>query len=387
MYKLALVTISFFVSGLLYGQTKKDFNYYNTLTYNQYIAKDWPNLVKTGRESIRLGYDSYYIRMRLGIALYSKRKYMLSVKQFRKALRWDETNPAPVEYLYYDMLFTGREKEAVTFYPVKKENRTKFFEDIYMEGGYKASDGKAPTRDIYYGLFSLRNGFSKRVSYFQAFQYLVRDYADDNVAVNGKSKGENILQTKQYEYYGALEILAGRGFYITPAFHTQRVIMEGYGWNNFALSLALSKYAGITNISLSGSYSRIDREYQYQGTLGLTIYPLANLDLYIDNRITAQYESDAWHLSVKQKIGGRVLKKTWLEGWYSYGDMRYFSEQNAFILFNSPNTMHYRIGGGIIQGIGKHTLYLNVIEENKEDFTTGVDFSHLDFIIGINFNL
>ncbi len=387
MYKLIVIAILMFIAGSLHGQSKRDFNYFNKLSYSQYLAEDWSGLIRTGRESIRSGFDSYYLRMRLGIALYSKKKYMLSEKQFRKALQFDNTNPSPVEYLHYAMLFTNREKEAITFYRLTKENKVRFFKDLYIETGYKVSDNKTSTGDIFYGLFSLRHGFSKRVGYYHAFQYLVRDYTSDISAIYGKGNRDNILQTKQFEYYGALEILAGKGFYITPAFHTQRITMEGYYWNNYVLSMLLSKHAGITNIYLSGSYSRIDQEYQYQGTLGLTLYPLANLDFYIDNQLTVQYESDDYHPSIKQKVGGRVLKKTWLEGWYSYGDLRYFNEQNAFIVFNTPNIMRYRIGGGMLQGIGKHTLYLNVIREYKQDYTTGVNYSHLDFILGINFHL
>ena len=388
MYKIILSGILFFATVTsLRSQERKDFNYYNTLTYNQYLARDWNRLLKTGRESLHLGYDSYYIRMRLGIALYSKNKYMLAEKQFRKATGYDSNHPAPKEYLHYAMILTNRQKEADTFYPLEKEPKIKFVNNIYLESGIKASDGTAATRNIYYGLFSLRHGFSKRVTYFQAFEYLVRDYVNETSGTPPAGHPGDLLQTRQYEYYGALEILAGHGFYITPAFHTQRITMEGYYWNNFVLSLGLSQHAGITNIYARASYSRIDQEHQYQGSLGLTIYPLANLNFYIDNLATVQYESGGYHPAIKQKIGGKVLKKTWLEGWYSYGDLRYFNEQNAFVVFNTPNTIHNRIGGGIIQGMGKHTLYLQVIREYKEDNPTGKDFSHLDFIIGVNFNL
>lgn len=386
MHKLISIVIFLFLANPLQGQEKKDFQYFNTLTYNQYLAKDWKNLIETGREAIHLGYDSYYMRMRMGIALYSKGKYMRSEKQFRQALNFDSGNPVPMEYLHYTMLFINREKEAISSYPIKKEDKTKFFKNIYIESGYKASDDKALTRDIYYGLMSLRHGFSKRVTYFHAFQYLIRNFVEDISMNPGNGTQEDIFQTKQTEYYGALEVLAGKGFDITPAFHIQGVSANGYHWNNFALSLGLSQHIGIINIYANASYSKIDEKYQYQGSLGLTIYPLSNLNLYIDNFFTIQNESDNNHASIKQKIGGRVLKKTWLEGWYRYGDMRYFNEQNGFILFNSPNTMHYRIGGGIVQGMGKHTLFLNIIKEYKEDYETGIDFSHLDLIIGINFN-
>jgi len=387
MYKLIYIVILIFISNSLFGQVNKDFQYFNTLTYNQYLAKDWKNLTKTGRKSIQLGYDSHFIRMRLGIALYSSEKYMLAEKQFKKALQFNSDNPTALEYLHYTMIFTGRDKESECFYPLKEEDTVNFFQNIYIESGVKLSDEKAFTRDIRYGLFSLKHGLSKRTSYFHAFQYLVRDYIDPLTSGSGYGNRENILQTKQYEYYGALEILAGKGLYITPAYHYQSVRMEGNRWNNFVFSLGLSQHIGITNIYANISYSKIDFTYQYQGSIGLTIYPLANQNLYIDNMFTAQHESENIHSSIKQKLGGKVLKKTWLEGWYSYGDMRYFNEQNAFIFFNNPSIIHYRYGVGLIQGLGKHLLYLNVIKEYKEEYETRIDFSHIDVIIGLKIKL
>jgi len=387
MYRLIYITIVLLISNSLFGQVKKDFQYFNTLTYNQYLAKDWKNLIKTGRESLKLGYDSHFIRMRLGIALYSNEKYMLAEKQFQKAILLDNKNPVINNYLHYTMIFTDRDKEAKALYPLKEEDSISFFQNIYIESGIKLSDEMALTRDIRYGLFSLQHGLSARTSYFHSFQYLVRDYVDVVSYIPGNGNKEKILKTKQYEYYGALEILAGKGLHITPALHYQNVSMEGYSWNNYVLSLGLSHYIGVTNLYTNGSYSRIDNTYQYQGSIGLTVYPLANLNLYIDNMFTIQYESESIHSSIKQKLGGRILERTWLEGWYAYGDMRYFNEQNAFIVFNNPNIIHYRFGAGIIQGLGKHLLYLNVIKENKEEYETGIDFSHFDIIIGLKIKL
>lgn len=387
MHKLIYTAIVILLANSLFGQAKKDFQYFNTLTYNQYLAKDWKNLTKTGRKSLRLGYDSHFIRMRLGIALYSNEKYMLAEKQFQKAILSDNKNPVVNEYLHYTMIFTGRDKEAKALYPLKEEDTVNFFQNIYIETGVKISDEMALTRDIRYGLFSLQHGLSTRTSYFHSFQYLVRDYINNITSIPGNGNRETILKTKQYEYYGALDILAGKGLHISPALHYQSVSMEGYRWNNFALSLGLSHYIGVTNLYTNLSYSKIDDTHQYQGSIGLTIYPLANQNLYIDNMLTVQSESENINSSIKQKLGGRILKKTWLEGWYSYGDMRYFNEQNAFILFNNPNTIHSRYGVGLIQELGDHLLYLNVIKENKEEYETGIDFSHIDIIIGLKIKL
>ena len=137
----------------------------------------------------------------------------------------------------------------------------------------------------------------------------------------------------------------------------------------------------------SASYSRIDNLNQTQIGLGLTIYPLANQNLYIDNLIIRQKESEIWRSLFKQRLGFRLSNQIWLEGWYATGAMRYFNEQNAFIVFNSPNIIDLRYGGGFTYIIKKSTLYLHVIKEQKEEYSTETSFSYLDFIIGLNIKL
>ena len=386
-----IITLLFVFPGLkVFGQAEKDFNYYNTLTYNQYLAENWNDLIITGREALDQGFDSYYLRMRLGIAYYSKEKYMLTEKHFRKALEFNEQSADATAYMFYQKLYTSREKEAHTYYEIDNEYKPKFVSDIYIEAGVKVSDEKANPRNLRYGLFSLKHQLSTKVSFFHAFQYLERDYIDDDgtASIPGPGPGSQIgssqLQTSQNEYYAALDILSGPGFYISPAYHFQRVLFEGFKYNNYVLSIALSKDIGITKLYTSASYSRIDDLNQTQFGVGLTIYPLANQNLYIDNLIIRQKESDIWRSQFKQRLGFRLSKQIWLEGWYAAGAMRYFNEQNAFIVFNSPNIINMRYGGGLTWLIKKSTLYLHVIKEEKEEFDTETPFSYLDFIVGLN---
>ena len=388
MGKLIIMLLLLFPVLKVSGQAEKDFNYYNTLTYNQYLAENWNDLIITGREALDQGYDSYYLRMRLGIAYYSKERYILSEKQFLKALEFNEESADATSYLYYQKLFTSREKEAHTYYEIDEEYKPKFVSDIYVEAGVKVSDEKAKPRNVRYGLFSLKHELSTRVSFFHAFQYLERDYMEDDgtgsATGSGPQFGNTQLLTSQNEYYAALDILAGRGFYISPAYHFQRVLFEGWKYNNYVLSVALSKDIGITKLYTSGSYSRIDGLNQTQFGVGLTIYPLANQNFYIDNLIIRQKASEIWRSQFKQRLGFRLAKQIWLEGWYAAGAMRYFNEKNAFIVFNSPNIIDMRYGGGLTWLIKKSSLNLHVIKEQKEEYETETSFSYLNFIIGLN---
>ncbi|MEZ5010556.1 MAG: hypothetical protein R2744_02465 [Bacteroidales bacterium] len=45
--------------------------------------------------------------MRLGISLYERKKYLLAVSQFRKAMEFSQDDPVAGEYIYYCYLYAG----------------------------------------------------------------------------------------------------------------------------------------------------------------------------------------------------------------------------------------------------------------------------------------
>ena len=61
------------------GQQLNNFLAVDTLTYKYYLAEDWDKLINAGDKAINDGIDYYYLRMRMGIASYEKRKYTNSL--------------------------------------------------------------------------------------------------------------------------------------------------------------------------------------------------------------------------------------------------------------------------------------------------------------------
>ena len=47
-------------------------------SYQLYLDKKWPELIKFGNKAIHLGYDYFYLQMRIGIAYYEKKNYSLN---------------------------------------------------------------------------------------------------------------------------------------------------------------------------------------------------------------------------------------------------------------------------------------------------------------------
>ena len=114
--KIGQVLLILFMTPALTAQEQNTFLYFDSLTYKQYLDKDWKNLEKTSKKALKEGLDYYYLRMRTGIAMFERGKYMKAIPQFRNAVSLNNLDPVAREYLYYSMAFSGREMDAMLFY-------------------------------------------------------------------------------------------------------------------------------------------------------------------------------------------------------------------------------------------------------------------------------
>ena len=98
---LIIVLISFVsIKGKAQSQ---DYLYYDSLTYQLYLEKDYQSLLKTGGEAVDLGFDGYYLPMRTGIAAFELKMYRVAAGYFELAKVYSD-NDLVNEYLYYSYL-------------------------------------------------------------------------------------------------------------------------------------------------------------------------------------------------------------------------------------------------------------------------------------------
>lgn len=377
---------------ILPAQGVRDFSFYNNETYAFYLNSDWEALIPLAEESIANGHDSYYIRMRLAIALYEHKKYTKAIRHFEKSLEFYPESSDAKSYLHYCYLFLGRRQEALR-YQASDSIRPAFFQSMYFEMGTKKSDVAASTRDVRYIFAGLNHELGKRVALFHGYQHLTSDFAYVlTLTPNGPGPGygggsgtiESIYTVRQNEYYATLDILAGKGFFISPAYHGQQVKADNYLNNNYAFSIQLTKWVG--RFKLYGVYyhNSINNQNQQQAEGGIVYYPLGNTNLYLQVQETYHLENQDKNLVLLNRLGIKVFRKTWLEGFASFGDMMNYSEQNGLVVYNQLDTIKSRWGGSIRQLLGNHMIFISYIRENKEEYTTAIPFVHQDIIFGLN---
>jgi hypothetical protein len=93
---------------------------------------------------------------------------------------------------------------------------------------------------------------------------------------------------------------------------------------------------------------------QLQANGSISWYPLGNLDLYSTTSLTGfKYSSDQ-RLILYQTLGGKVAPKLWLEGLVTFGNLSYYNEKNAFVVYNLPERITFRGGINLIWTLNSH---------------------------------
>ena len=389
MRKALIMVLFILPTGFAFGQVQKDFTFYNNETYKLYTEAKWNALIPLAKESIKQGHDFYFMRMRLGIAYYEKKNYTLALRQFKKALEFDEGSSDAISYSYYCLHYLGREKEAIKYFNVL-DKKSQFFNSIYLEPGIKISNNKASVRNSKYFFVGMNHDIGKNIALFHGYQRLGADFATTITNGGGFGPGggsstmEYIYTVIQNEYYAKLNFLLAKGFFISPAYHIQGVSTTGFSGSNNVFSIQLVKWLG--NIKLYGGYytSEINAKRQQQLEGGLVYYPMGNTNFYLQAQATNHEENAENNMIWMGKAGVKLFSKTWLNLSYTKGDMLNYSESNGYLLYNQLDLIKYKWGGSINQYLGKHLLYLGYIHESKEEYTTQIPFAHNVLTLGLN---
>ncbi len=124
-YKIIIIFFLLFCIEKNQAQTYNSFYQVDSATYQLYLQNDWKKVISVGKQGLNKKIDSYFIRMRLGIAYYKQNNYRQASKHFQNAYTLDTANEVVKEYLYYSYLFGGQTLDAQlfsgTFSPVFKQ--------------------------------------------------------------------------------------------------------------------------------------------------------------------------------------------------------------------------------------------------------------------------
>jgi len=384
MYRL-IISLSLLASISIGIRAQKavDFNTINRESYRLYLAGEWDSLIVMGKQGIRQDMDFYYLRMRMGFAFYQKKNYRQATVHFKKALKFNQNAPAALEQLYYAHLMAGQAEEASLIRKKFKGDlalklpptKGKFADRLGAEYLYNKGlndEQLTDPRELFEGLppgvqyvnrhfsnfsLSLVNSITPGLTLAHAYSYLSKTnhfYYND---------GSNMFDfaeqhVSQHQYYISPTMTTTSGFKFSPIFHLIRVhyqtpvdFVQGYQGGSsrmllgtrkttdFVGGLGLSKGIGSVELNLGGWISSLNEAKQLQNRLGLTWYPLGNLNLYAGAWLNSQYEKSerdsTFRLIPEVHLGFALGGKVWVDLSGAMGEIANYLENNGSIVYNS----------------------------------------------------
>ncbi|HZK07401.1 MAG TPA: hypothetical protein VFC92_04305 [Bacteroidales bacterium] len=370
----------------------------DSLTYALYQQQQWDELIRTGTDAIRAGVDHFYMQMRVGIAFYSTQNYRRSIPFFRQARQLNPIDEAATEYLYYSYLLSGRTADArvllsqlTTAHRQRLElQKAPVVDQLYIEGG----PGFGATDDLHNHYQNRQHADSiyNQAWYYDNLQYYhaginfnvlpqLQTYhgatfisvdATQQVNYQRKPNPDFHHTAVQQEYYGNLQYTPSPGWKLTPAWHLTRTRYDvrNFRYDGFqglvpdTLSstrhdnlfwLGISKEFGIFSTALNGALASFDGSNGWQTGVFVNVYPLGNLKLFTRTGLTVLGDDiNEGHLIFHQSVGTRVLPKLWLDVSATIGNLRGYTEQNAFVLFNIPEEARFKAEALLTWVAGNH---------------------------------
>jgi len=349
---------------------------------NQYFLKgDWDNLIKTGKNAIANSIDYKKLRQRIGFAYFEKGDYMAAEMQYEKALTYDEFDAESRAYLYYCGLNTGNEPYA-RFYADKlpaelqKNLGIKPFKPVSMidlEYNYKTNNSHTRSNPTY-----IRMGIGTQLGYRLTLYQYVADY-------------EQKIDSSSYhqpEYFALLNCSVTSHILLNIAYHHLHTSENGtYDPGNLFLA-ALSTKINRFTLGANGSVLKDDYGNNDQfGVWGGVTLP-GKTGIYFKSSLYRMIDKVNNRFIFSQNAGAHLYKTLWTEGNITFGNLKNYSDLNAFYVYNSVDPTTFRTGLSLFWYVGtKLTIIGNYTYDTKQIEPTNNSYNQQSFSGGIIWKL
>ena len=352
----------------------------DSLTYQQYLNKDYKNLIETGKKAREQHINFYYLNYRTAIAYYELKNYAKAAEFYRKTLAETPDDPILQESLYYSYLLSGQKENAAivarSLAPhtqVTIGYKPSSVDYISLSGGYMTNDNTPDIRSDFAGNDSVNQyrdmiftslGLGFNLSSRSRFKlgYQVYNTNFEQYTTTGLAQTDKLTQ---YQLVGALEFftennvswgVAG-GYYFIELFDRTAIYTLGGGGKGFgpgtgrifttsggksvsafSALVFLNKRFAYTLPEIAATYSNFGGGHQYQVKGSLTYYPLGNLNFYGTTAAAVIRNQDAWtdtQLIFSQSLGVKLTKQLWLDGNISLGNHRNYVSERSFLVYDT----------------------------------------------------
>ncbi len=434
---LLLICISSYET---FAQSNKDFRYYDTLSSKYYSNQAWDSLIYVYNDAVSNQYDWYYLQMRIGIAFYEKKNFPEATFYFKKAYKHNPDDVTTQEYLYYSLLFSGREDDARAFLHqidhdlIQKINPIKnpTISGVYIEGGIAFSnnipkidlDNSKHTempeysesdlnKNMTYFHFGLTHKIGKRITVYQAYSIVGIDKQKTIRITPPKDSLKppidiiNNYTISQKQYYIQLGWTQFNKFTIKPAFQLMynnfsTIFLDSVSQNikhanltiyEYLASIMAEKEIGRFTLGLNASWSNLDKGTQFQGGINLshlfqnwhTLLSTTRINLLFDKNTNPLITASRLRAFISQKFSLPLSKHIYGGVTGTFGSLCHANEMNGLYVYNSTDAINYKLGLDATYFLNQHfylSLHYNYINKSNsylKEINNNTTINHFNY--------
>ncbi len=423
----------------------------DSLTYQQFLNKDWKNLVKTAKEAEKNNIDFFYLTIRKAVANFYLENYSEAISLFEKSLQENPNDEYSLEYLYFAYVYAGKTANAQLLSKkishLQKKHR---LNSVSYEGGFSTTFNfnKLKNQKINspYGQFAKQNVtencFYHSLNFDEQFFYRWKIfYGATFLKLNSINK-INVFEQKnnfsasveQYQGFLNVDFSLKRNWQLGTSLHFLYLNVNSTNasfdiyWKKpyffeiknslkeFAFNFHLTKDFKFTKHQIFATISNLNEEKQLQIGTNVSFYPFGNQKLTLFSEINFQMAEENFlpqktsftfgietentnRVIFSQKINAKIWKFIWLEGNFSLGEIKNFTENNGFVIYNSVDKITQKFGFSLYFSLLKSKIDLSLrynwqeLEGEKVNLISfekyKIDsylFENQTFIIGLKWN-
>lgn len=386
------------ISKDVYSQAKISVDSVDSIMEELQAENNWGRMISLGESSLRKGYDSFFLRARLGMAYFETGQYIKAIPLLEITLQTGIDNPTLLTNLYYCYFFTGREADKGFVFSKLSERSKKRLQplnniianDIFSDIGFSFSNDNVTSNSESSGTVNSANGelyteqtfngnaFSVGVGINQLlFQSLSIDYYYSYLKLD-KTKTiqtsdqlyTNTYSEYQNRFYNKYNIRVSDGLVFSPAGHfigtdlstiygnadslisvkgnsgsqTVSVFEQQDIYDSFVLSADITKYMTAYSAGINGSFSYLNNIHQWQLGASFKMFPLKKASFYSVSDIFIQNQNEVANMIFNQSIGGFYKKKFFYDLFFTVGNLNNFNEKNGALVYNNPDVIKFKTG-------------------------------------------
>jgi hypothetical protein len=123
-------------------------------------------------------------------------------------------------------------------------------------------------------------------------------------------------------------------------------VQNAFTYTDLAFNMAIRKRFPWVTIGFAADFNRFKNLWYRQEQADFTFYPSGNVNtwLKLEGTLLSDSISPSGRMITHASVGRKIWGKLWIEGDYYFGDIRNFSEQNAYVVFTNLDKIKKRMG-------------------------------------------